>query len=98
MADKKDCPSAASHVIHLTKRFPLEFCVADRQNLIHQKNFRLQMRGHRKGETNVHTAGVSFDRRIQKFFDFGKSDDLIKFASDLSMSHAENCAIQIDIL
>src|SRR5271157_4058789 len=35
-----------------------------------------------------------FDRGIEKFLNFGKSNDLIELALDLIPGHAENCTIE----
>ena len=39
-----------------------------------------------------------FDRRIEKPLDLGKSDDLVELLADLRPRHAEDRAVEIDIL
>src|SRR6266567_3214457 len=55
------------------------------------------MCGDGKSETNVHSARIALDWRIEEFLDFGKFYDLVKFTFDLSAPHAKNCAIQVDV-
>ena len=38
-----------------------------------------------------------FDRRVQKFFDFGKRHDLVKLAFDFGLAHSENRAVEKNI-
>src|SRR5438128_340018 len=52
---------------------------------------------HRECKPHVHSARVPFYRCIEKFFDLGKIDDLIKLAFNLSLGHSENSAIQEDV-
>src|SRR2546422_8558362 len=56
------------------------------------------MRGDRKGESDVHAAGVMFDRGVDKLLNFGKGHYLIKLLPDLGVLHAEDRTVQKDIL
>src|SRR5262249_5266569 len=73
-------------------------CIPDRQYLIDDENLRLQMRCNCKGQPHIHPAAVMFDRRIKEFFYFGESDYLIKFISDFALAHAQDGAIERDVL
>ena len=56
------------------------------------------MRGDGKGEPEVHAAGVTLYRRIDKPFHFRKGDDLVKLPLDLSSCHTQDGAVQVDVL
>ena len=72
-----------SHLAHLAQTFLLKRRVADRQDLVHDQNFRLQMRGDGERQSHIHAATVSLDRRVEELLDFGKRHDLVEFALDL---------------
>ena len=49
MGDKQDCSTLPSrYFVHFSKTFLLEFNISDREHLIDDENFWLQMRGHGK--------------------------------------------------
>src|SRR6476659_2218204 len=50
-----------------------------------------------KREAHVHAAAVSLDRRVDKFFDFGKADDLVELSFDLFPRHPEDRAVEKDV-
>ena len=77
--------------------FPLEHEVADRQNLIHDKNFRHNNRGNCKRDTRNHTRRIVFHRHVEKLLDFRKFDNLIEMFVDKLLGIAQQCAIQINI-
>ena len=51
-----------------------------------------------KCQFHVHPAGITFDRSIDKFFTFGKCNDLIDTGIDLLSFHSEDGSVQINIL
>src|SRR5262249_21354841 len=56
------------------------------------------MRGNREGEAYIHSAAVMLNRRVYEFFDFGKSHNLVKFLTNFALHHAENGAIEVNVL
>src|SRR2546422_5595490 len=56
------------------------------------------MRSDGKCQAHVHTAGVMFDRGVDKLLNFGKGHYLIKLLPDLGVLHAEDRTVQKDIL
>ena len=56
------------------------------------------MRGHGEGQAHVHPARISLDRSFQKFFHLGKCDDFIEPPVNLAFAHAQDCAVEIDVL
>ena len=57
-----------------------------------------KMRGNRKRQADVHSAGISFHRSIEKFFHAGEIDDRIELNLDFLSGHAEDGAVQKDVL
>ena len=54
MGDEDDGAAGAGDVAHFAKTLFLEIDIAHGQDLIHQKNFRLEMGGDGKGQPHVH--------------------------------------------
>src|SRR5271157_3026762 len=56
------------------------------------------MRRHGKGKAHVHATGIALDGRVNEFLHFSKVHDLIELAINLFAAHAENRAIEVDVL
>jgi hypothetical protein len=98
VTDKQDSASLLRHVTHLAKALLLELRVADRQHFIHDEDLRLEVRGDRECQPQVHARGIPFNRCLNELLDFGKSNDLVKLAFDLGALHAEDGAVHVNIL
>ena len=53
---------------------------------------------HGKSQAHVHAAGVALDRGIDEFLHLGKIHDLIKLAGHFLFGHAQDGAVEVDIL
>ena len=42
--------------------------------------------------------GIALDRRVEEFLDLGEGDDLVELPADLGAAHAEDGAVEIDVL
>jgi hypothetical protein len=91
-------PFETRNVIHFPEAFFLELGVADSKYLIDNKDLRLQMRGDREGKADIHPRRVAFDRGVQKFFHLGKVHYFVEFTRDLAPRHAEDRAVEINVL
>src|SRR5215213_1438930 len=98
MTDKQDRPPLDTDVAHLLEALLLELRITDRQHFVNQQHFRLEVRGDAKRETHVHAARITLHRRVKKFLNFSEADDLVKLSIDLDFAHAEDCAVEIDVL
>src|SRR5205823_14048434 len=92
MAHENNGASALGHVAHLAETFFLEVDVADGQNLIDEKNFRLEMGGDGEGQADVHAGGVVLNGGVNEFFELGEGHNLIEFADDFALAHAKDGA------
>src|SRR6202030_918807 len=98
VADKDYGPAlVGGHVLHLSETLFLKLGVADGQHFVDQKNFGIEVGGDGEGETHIHSAGITFHRRVEESFHFGEGDDLIELPFDLSARHSEDCAVQEDV-
>src|SRR5258708_25128867 len=56
------------------------------------------MRGHRERKPDVHTARIVVGRRVEKLLDLGEGDDLVELPAHLAVAHAQDHAIEKDVL
>ena len=98
VADEEDGPALARDPAHLPETLLLECEVPDGEHLVDEQDLRLQMRGDREREPDLHTARVALDRRVEEVVDLGKRDDLVEAALDLPLPHPEDRAVEVDVL
>ena len=98
MAHKENGAAGARHLVHLAQAFLLKGKVAHGQHFVHQQNFRFQMGRHGKGQPRLHAAAVMLQRSVQKFGNFREGHDLVELAQDFPPLHAQNRAVQKDVL
>ncbi len=98
MADKNNCTTALGHILHLAEAALLELNVSNRQDFVDEKDLCVEMGGHGKRQAEVHTRGISFDRRVNELFDPGEGDDVIEPRPDLFSFHSENRTIEKHVL
>ena len=90
-------PSSATSPI-LPRHFFWNVGVADREHLVDEQDLRLQMRRDGERQPHVHAARVALDRRVEELLDLGEGDDLVELAADLGPAHAEDRAVEEDVL
>src|SRR5262249_23182748 len=98
MTDKSNCPSLFSKLFHFIQTLLLEPVVADRQHLVNNENFWIQMGGNRERKPNVHSGRIMLYRRVEEFFNLGKGNDLVELLSDFLLRHTEDSAVEEDVL
>ena len=98
MADEQDGAAAAGHLVHLGQALLLERRVADRQHFVHQQDLRLQMRRNGECQPQIHTTRIPFDGGVDEPLDTGKGNHVVEAARNLCSLHAQNGAIQKDVL
>ncbi len=69
MADEQHRAPLLSNIAHLAHALALELSIAHRQHLIHDEDFGFQVGGDSKSQAQVHPAGVTLHRRINKLLD-----------------------------
>jgi hypothetical protein len=98
VADEQDGPALATDLAHLAQALTLEGGVAYREHLVHDQDLGLEVSGDREREPQVHAARVALHRRVDEALDLGEGDDLVELALDLAAAHAEDRAVQEDVL
>src|SRR5262249_35092973 len=76
-----------------TKTLGMKRCIPDRQYLINNKDFRLQVRGNGKCQPDIHAAAVALHGRIKKPIHLREGDNLIKLLSNFLLGHPQNSAV-----
>ena len=56
------------------------------------------MGGHGEGEAHEHAGGVALDWGVEEVGDLGELDDIVELAPDLRPRHAEDRAVEVDVL
>ena len=56
------------------------------------------MRRHRKGKLDIHSAGITFYRRVDELFHLGKFNYLVELSVDFRLRHTEDRAVHVNIL
>ena len=72
--------------------------VADRERLVHQENFRVDMNGHGEGQADQHTARIGFDRLVNEIADFGEFLDGRVPGVNFGAVQAQNGRVEIYVI
>ena len=56
------------------------------------------MSGDGEGQAHVHAAAVALDGGVDELLDAGEVDDLVELAVDLLGAHAQDGAVEVDVL
>ena len=89
---------APDDLAHLAEALALEGRVADREHLVDDQDLRLEVRGDGEREAELHAARVALDGRVDEPLDLRELDDLVELALDLPPLHAEDRAVEEDVL
>jgi hypothetical protein len=98
VGDEKDRRLALLQVLHEVDALALEGQVADRQHLVQQQDVRFQVGRDRERQAHVHAAGIPLHRRADEVADLGEGDDGVELALDLGFAHAQDRAVQKNVL
>ena len=85
-------------VLHPPEAARLELGVAHAQNLVHEHDLGLEVRRDREGKPDVHAARVALHRRVEELLHSRELCDLRQLGLDLAALHAEDRAVQEDVL
>ena len=96
--DEEHGSTGGPDLFHTAEASGLELRVADGEDLVDQEDLGLEVRGDRECEPHVHSARVPLDRRVDEPLDTRELDDLAKLLLDLAPLHAEDRAVQVDVL
>ena len=72
--------------------------VADAQNFVNDQHIGIHMGRNGKAEARIHPRRIPLHRRIEKLGQAREFDDFIELGIDLAARHAQDRAVQINIL
>src|SRR5438067_1399663 len=98
VGDEEDGPARIADALHLPETLALELGITDGEYLVNQQDLRLEVRGDGEREPHVHPARVPLDRRADVVLDPRELDDLVEPARDLGAPHAQDRAVQEDVV
>ena len=64
--------------------------VPDREDLVHHEDLRFEVGGYGESQPHVHSAGVSLDWGVNKFFNLPEGDNLIEPQVNFVSPHSED--------
>ena len=97
VADEQDRASLLGDIAHLAQTLVLKGEIADRQHLINEQDFGLQMGRDGEGQAEIHAAGVVLDGSVDELVDFGECDDVVELPVDVGAFHTEDRAIEVNV-
>ena len=98
VADEDDRPALALRHLHAPEALALELGVAHGQHLVDHEDVGLEVGGHREGQPQVHARRVPLDGGVEEPLDAREGDDLVEAAAHLLAGHAQDGAVQVDVL
>ena len=72
--------------------------VADGEDLVEEEDVGVEVGGDGEGEAHIHAAGVILDGGVNEVFEAGELNNLLKLSVDFFGAHANDGAVEIDIL
>src|SRR6266496_2100975 len=96
--DEEHGATGATQVLHPSEAATLELGITHGQDLVDQKHLRLEMGGDSERESHRHPARIALDGCVDELLDPCELNDLGELGRDLTPLHAENRAVEIDVL
>jgi hypothetical protein len=98
VADEQDGTAAGRHLRHAVEAARLELRIAYRQHLVDHEDLGFEVRRNGEGETGIHADRIALHRRVDELAHAREVDDLLEAVAHFGPRHAENRAIQEDVL
>ena len=98
MGDEQDGGAARDQLFETAKALRLELGVAHGQCLVDDQHVGVDAGRHGKGQPHVHAGRIRLHRPVDELADVGKGLDVGKAAGDFLTAHAQDGAIEVDVL
>jgi len=95
---KEDGAAAAAKFRKLVETLVRERLVAHRKHFVDEQDIGIDVDRHCKTEAHVHAGRVGLHRRVDKFVELRKPDDLVESIGDLATTEAQHQSIDVDVL
>ena len=97
MTDKENGFSLLFEFFKFVIALCLEKYIPHGKSLIHNKDFRFNINGNRKCQTDKHTAGIGFHRLVHIFSDICKVQNILQFLINFFLGKAQHGAIEVHV-
>ena len=97
MTDKEDRLSLFLEFFKFVVALRLEKHISHGKRLVHDQDLRIDVDGHREGQTHEHTAGIGFHGLVHIVSDVREIQDVLQLFIDLLLRKADHGAVQINI-
>ena len=98
VGDEHDRASFALELADPFEALALEGLVADREHLVDEQQLGLDVHRDRESEPHVHPRRVVLHLRVDELLELGEGDDLVETAFEVVLRHAEERAVEEDVL
>ena len=98
VADEEHGAALAGGALHFSEALVLELRVADGEDLVHDEDVGLDVRRDGESQAHVHAGAVALDGHVYERLHAAEGDDLVEALPDLRPLHAQDGAVEVDIL
>src|SRR4051812_25810283 len=98
MRNKYQSSSVFSKLRDPIKAFSLKRGVSHREDLVEQKNVRIEVGRDGESQPDVHAGRVALYRHIDVTSHAGELDNAFQFAPDFGAAHSKHRAVEVNIL
>ena len=87
-----------AELVQAVDALALEVLVADRERLVDHQDVGIDAGGDGEAQAHVHARAVGLDRALDELAELGEVDDRREALLDLRLAHAQDRAVQADVL
>ncbi len=98
MTDQNRGVSFIDNLFHAIEAFLLEHRISYRQHFVENDNLRIQVGRDRKGQSNIHPAGVIFHWNIDELLQSGEFHDLIEPFAHFFSGKPKHGSVQVNVI
>ena len=98
VTDEEDGVPVAADLADFPKTLLLKRDIPYCQDFVNNENLGFEVRSDGECQSDVHAAGIALHGHVQERLNLGEGNDRVEFPGYLSPGHAEDGAIQVDVL
>src|SRR5581483_2180392 len=98
VAHEKDGATASRHLLDTGVGPGLKLGVADGEHLVEEQDLGVEVRGDGERESHLHPRRIPLDGDVDEVADTGEVDDLVELPPGLCTRHAEDRAVEEDVV
>src|SRR5262245_54234940 len=98
MRHEQNRSASAAEFRKLVETLVRECLITDREHFVDEQNIGVDIDRNRKTKAHVHAGRVRLHRRVDKFVELGKPDNVVEAIGDLATTQAEHQSVDVYIL